>query len=158
MIGSLPVEKGSYVLWLALEDAIQVPVGRLGVVTFPRGDYFYLGSARGSGGLRGRLQHHLKASNHPHWHIDHFRPATIIRGVFYAMSGEPLECIWSQALAEVVGAVNPVPGFGASDCQKGCSAHLVCFPKGIAREGVLSILKKDEEGYPVLFMDIFEDK
>ncbi len=42
-------------------------------------------------------------------------------------SATPLECRWSQALAELPGACVPLPGFGASDCRLGCPAHLVVF-------------------------------
>ena len=140
MSSSFPVEKGSYALWLALEEAVCLPVGRLGMVDFPRGDYLYLGSARGSGGLRGRLGHHLQGLARPHWHIDYLRKAAAIRGVFYAVTVEPLECVWSKALSQVRGAQIPGAGFGSSDCRGGCPAHLVCFPEGLVLADVLAVL------------------
>ena len=145
MIERFPVEKGSYALWMALEKATRVYVGRFGMVDFPHGDYIYLGSARGSGGLRARLRHHLRISYRPHWHIDFLRSVVIVRGVYYTVSEQPLECEWSQILARVSGAEIPVPGFGASDCNNGCAAHLVGFPEGINPEAFFSTLKVSDE-------------
>lgn len=148
MIDRFPVEKGSYALWLALSEAAQIAVGRLGLVDFPRGDYIYSGSARGSGGLRGRLRHHLQSSPRPHWHIDYLRSAAMIRGVFYRVTEEPLECHWSQMLAKAPGAEIPRAGFGASDCRSGCAAHLVLFPAGLAQEEIISLLTIRGEDFP----------
>jgi len=41
---------------------------------------------------------------------------------------DPLECLWSQALAKLPDARISAPKFGASDCRSGCCAHLVAFP------------------------------
>jgi len=152
VIDRFPVEKGSYVLWLALSEAAQIAVGRLGVVAFPRGDYIYSGSARGSGGLRGRLRHHLQSSPRPHWHIDYLRSAAMIRGVFYRVTEEPLECHWSQMLAKAPGAETPRAGFGASDCRSGCATHLVLFAAGLGQEEILSLLKIRGEDF--LFYEV----
>ncbi len=40
----------------------------------------------------------------------------------------PVECRWAKFLATVSGICIPVPGFGASDCQSGCAAHLFKLP------------------------------
>ena len=37
-----------------------ISIGRLGQQHFPIGDYFYVGSARGAGGLRARVGRHLR--------------------------------------------------------------------------------------------------
>ena len=34
------------------------------------GDYLYIGSARGAGGIAARLSRHFKAEKKAHWHID----------------------------------------------------------------------------------------
>ena len=118
--------------------AIGHAVGRMGCFHFPAGDYIYLGSAQGPGGLRARLGRHLLGSGKHHWHIDHLRAATQVRGFGYQIrlveSGVaphlPLECVWSQKLAALSGVNLPVPDFGASDCRSGCRAHLVHIPAG----------------------------
>jgi Uri superfamily endonuclease len=137
-IETIPAEPGSYLLWLQLRQMQVLKVGRLGRFNFPSGDYIYLGSAQGPGGLRARLGRHLLGSGKPHWHIDHLRAATQVRGFGYQIrlleSGSathlPVECDWSQKLATLSEVNLPVPDFGASDCRSGCSAHLVHIPAG----------------------------
>ncbi len=123
---------GSYALVLCLQHPINLPVGRLGVFTFPPAHYIYFGSACGPGGLRARLQRHILGSARPHWHIDFFRNTSTLHSVFFlpakshpASSPLSLECAWSQAAAVMPSAFIAVPGFGASDCRQGCPAHLV---------------------------------
>lgn len=131
----LPVTPGTYALHLHLSQSTLLCVGRLGEFTFPVGEYVYLGSAFGSGGLRARLGRHLRGDGNPHWHIDTLRAKARLRSYHFVeqAGGEsylgpvPLECLWSQALASANQAHVPVPGFGASDCRAGCPAHLVAF-------------------------------
>lgn len=40
----------------------------------------------------------------------------------------PMECDWSESLAAMPGIHVPAPGFGASDCQRRCPAHLFLLP------------------------------
>ena len=137
-IETIPAEPGSYLLWLHSPQTQDLIVGRLGRFNFPSGEYIYLGSAQGPGGLRARLGRHLLGSGKSHWHIDHLRAATQVRGFGYqirlaeseAAPHLPLECDWSQKLAALSEVSLPVPGFGASDCYSGCSAHLVHIPTG----------------------------
>jgi Uri superfamily endonuclease len=106
-------------------------------VCFFQGDYLYLGSACGPGGLQARLRRHLLGSEKIHWHIDFLRRAAGVRVYWYLPSNVvcrdkiPLECLWSQALVELKGAWLPAPGFGASDCHAGCRSHLVAIPKDV---------------------------
>jgi Uri superfamily endonuclease len=133
LIESIPREAGAYLLWLHLGQAQALAVGRLGSFSFPAGDYVYLGSAQGPGGLRGRLGRHLRGGGQRHWHIDYLRSAAELIGYGYSLSAaQPaaLECGWSQKLAALPEAGVPVPGFGASDCRSGCEAHLVHFSEG----------------------------
>ncbi|HEX9029228.1 MAG TPA: DUF123 domain-containing protein, partial [Anaerolineales bacterium] len=55
----LPAAPGSYVLYLRLSQRLELGVGRLGRLSFPAGEYLYLGSAGGPGGLRARLGRHI---------------------------------------------------------------------------------------------------
>ena len=104
-------------------------VGRLGVVQFPAGEYFYVGSAFGQGGLRARLSRHFRLdAKRYHWHIDYLRAITEARGCFFEVSSQRLECHWSQSLAQLPSAVIPVPCFGSTDCRSSCRSHLVSFP------------------------------
>jgi Uri superfamily endonuclease len=128
-----PVQSGSYALHLSLAVSLAaLQVGRLGSFHFPAGDYYYLGSARGPGGLRARLAHHARLAKIPHWHLDFLRQQACLLGAWVAPVRGPLECAWSQALLDTPGASLPAAGFGSSDCRFGCSAHLVrCSPDQI---------------------------
>ena len=129
MIASIPSDSGAYALWLKLRHSHQIQVGQLGEFTFLAGDYIYLGSARGPGGLRARLGRHLRGNGKIHWHIDYLRTVGDVRGYCYATTNAlhrlPMECWWSQTLAALPGATIPAEGFGASDCRSGCRAHLI---------------------------------
>jgi Uri superfamily endonuclease len=111
-------------LWLGAGRLISV--GRLGRHRFPAGWYLYVGSARGMGGLRARLErHHRRLGPHKraHWHLDYLREYCTWVGAWIRPSEERLECAWARRLAGLPGARVVVPGFGASDCR--CVAHLV---------------------------------
>ena len=127
IILTLPAQPGSYILWLHLSQSQDLTVGKLGHFTFPMGDYLYLGSARGPGGLRARLGRHLRGDGKIRWHVDYLRAAAQVCGFGYVF--DTRECEWSQKLAELPGAGTPIPGFGASDCTSGCAAHLVHLPR-----------------------------
>ncbi|MBL8145099.1 MAG: DUF123 domain-containing protein, partial [Anaerolineae bacterium] len=66
-----PAAPGDYILWLALREPAELTIGQLAAYYFPAGVYAYVGSARGAGGLAGRLKHHQSPVLRPHWHIDY---------------------------------------------------------------------------------------
>jgi Uri superfamily endonuclease len=127
----LPASHGTYVLHLFVSHAQPIKVGRLGLHHLPIGDYFYMGSARGAGGLRARVGRHLRGDGTLRWHIDYLRAVAEVRDVLYTVTDTPLECVWSQALAQLPDAFIPVPHFGSSDCRLGCAAHLIVFPRRV---------------------------
>lgn len=133
LVNSLPEEFGTYALHLRLSREKIIRIGRLGQFSFPGGDYIYLGSAFGPGGIRARLGRHLRGNGKLHWHIDYLRSAARIEGFWYSMKVHNLECQMSQDLALLPEAFIPAPGFGASDCRSGCKAHLIAFPTRIQR-------------------------
>ena len=119
-----PAAAGTYCLLLGLKDPAKIQIGRLGTFAFPAGPYLYLGSAMGPGGLAGRLHHHLSTPKRPHWHIDYLRQKALILAVGYIILSYSQECEWSRRAAGHAETFMPAPGFGASDCQSGCAAHL----------------------------------
>ena len=134
-------EKGVYVMHLYLEEPVVLIIGALGRTHFPEGNYLYVGSAFGPGGLRARIGRHLCGTGKAHWHIDYLRRSALVLGGYYyvpaaldgaspsecASSLNSYECCWSQAISALANVTVPVYGFGASDCQSGCSAHLFLF-------------------------------
>ena len=139
-VETLPTECGSYALHLRLVRSRVPQIGRLGRFTFPAGEYIYVGSALGAGGLRSRVGRHLRGDGKSHWHIDYLRSVARVVNCLYTVSDEPLECVWSQALAALPGATMPVPGLGSSDCRSGCGSHLVRLPLDYDLATVLACL------------------
>jgi Uri superfamily endonuclease len=129
LLDELPSEKGTYILFLQLAESRSIEVGRYGTCIFPAGIYAYAGSAHGNGGIAARIKHHLNLPERPHWHIDYVRPSMHWEGVFYATDPLSNECTWSKRLFNFPGSRVIIPSFGASDCQKGCPAHLFAFLK-----------------------------
>ena len=112
-----PSDKGVYVLIMSKKDNSTVRFGCKRSYDFPAGWYGYAGSAMG--GLAGRLRHHCRISSRPHWHIDRLRPHVTLTGIVCAITESRIECNISRNMSEIL---NPVDGFGASDC--GCRSHL----------------------------------
>ena len=130
----IPASPGVYLLHLELFHQRVITIGKLGEFQFSPGDYLYVGSARGPGGLRSRLGRHLKGNGKGHWHIDWLRAASLPGGYLFFETDRAMECTWSQAILRLPGASVPVLGFGASDCnERGepCPAHLVFFRSGL---------------------------
>lgn len=144
---AIPNSQGVYILHLELARSRSLTIGRLGSFSFQPGEYLYVGSALGPGGLKSRLGRHLHGSERRHWHIDWLRPFTLVRGYFYLATSEHLECTWNQVLMHQPGACTPVPGFGASDCRNEptpCAAHLVWFDMGIDKYKIRGNLPGDQ--------------
>ena len=129
--------RGTYALFFRLEKPLTLIVGRFGQVTLPAGWLVYVGSALGPRGLRARLRRHLAASKRPHWHID---ALTLIHPPDHWLAladGRRHECNWAKMLAGHPRAMIPAPGFGSSDCRRGCPAHLIAFPADVDPRALL---------------------
>lgn len=123
----IPPTGGTYALLLWLPHPTLITVGSLGMVDFPSGSFVYVGSACGPGGLRARITRHLAGNGRPHWHIDHLRRHASVVGVCYSTGKDVYECQWSQALADITDTRICKPSFGSSDCNHGCTSHLIHF-------------------------------
>lgn len=107
----------SYQLCIEVTRPLRCTVGRLGTFDFPAGRYVYTGSARRA--FEARIARHLRADKALRWHIDYLLTAPGVRIVDVVRSTRT-ECALNRS---VRGSV-VVPGFGASDCRRGCGAHL----------------------------------
>ena len=116
-----PGAKGSYILVLGLPESGSITIGRLGRFYFSAGCYLYVGSALGPGGLAARLNHHVRLSPKPHWHIDYFRKQADILEIWYKEGTDRMEHKWSAQLSARTDIHIPVAGMGSSDCT--CDAH-----------------------------------
>jgi Uri superfamily endonuclease len=116
---------GAYALLLSSATDAVIRIGRLGDLRLQPGYYVYMGSALGSGGVRGRLGHHVRPVNRPHWHIDYLRTKTTLEAVWFCYGQKSREHAWAKRFAAMPGASVPMAGFGSSDC--GCESHLFYF-------------------------------
>ena len=115
-------DKGTYILILRASRTSEIQVGKLGRFKFRDGTYAYVGSAFGPGGLKARIQHHLKPIRSPHWHIDYLRTDAAPVQIWGSAYPRKLEHRWSAVLAQSRQTTIPVSGFGSSDCR--CQTHL----------------------------------
>ena len=129
----LPAAPGAYVLLLTANAPVVLNMPRFGKLTLAAGQYAYVGSAHGPGGLRARVGRHLRVEKPLHWHIDYLTAALPVVHVVSVVvtDGARLECTWAKRLLELNGASAPAPGFGSSDCRNGCPAHLVRLPDSL---------------------------
>ena len=104
----------------------------------PRGDYLYVGSAHGPGGLPSRVGRHLSVKERRRWDIDFLLSNLPQRGLkawgLPSPSSTGLECRWAEAIFNVDGtspvlgtlgtSVRRVHGFGAGDCRLNCGCSI----------------------------------
>jgi Uri superfamily endonuclease len=109
--------RGSYILLIEIPHEVNVQVGALGSLTFPKGFYAYCGSAMG--GLGARINRHLRREKKIRWHVDYLLEKGMIKKVLSAVTNERLECRLAEGLGN---AFNNYTGFGSSDCD--CPSHL----------------------------------
>ena len=119
--------KGSYLFIFYLNGDLQIKTKGGKKFYLPEGVYIYVGSAFGKGGIKTRIERHLRKSKKLHWHIDY---VTTHKGFRF------LTCIpfygkrWECKLANFIRKLNifqPVKGFGCSDCH--CESHLFYIAK-----------------------------
>ena len=111
-------DRGSYVVVLRLDQRLNIGIGKLGKVNFPKGYYLYAGSALKN--LIQRTERHRRISKNKFWHIDYFRAqATFCAGI-PIRSSHDLECEIAKSVRKI--ADWQIEGFGCSDCS--CFSHL----------------------------------
>lgn len=148
---NLPPQKGSYCLVFQLIEKQRLLIGKIGIIDFLPGYYFYLGSAKGSGGLRARIFRHLQIEKKNFWHLDYLRPNLLFLFAFYSFEINK-ECDWCQTISTNSGFIKPVQGFGSSDCIRGCSTHLL-FSNNLPEETVFAAnLLREEPGKEPIFL------
>ncbi len=152
-LAAVEAEPGTYALVLSARAKGLVRVGRLGRLRLRPGFYVYVGSALGSGGVRARLAHHLKASSRPHWHIDYLRRHGALADVWYCLDPVSREHQWAQCLGKQPGASVPLEGFGSSDCR--CESHLYFFPSRPSRNAFARRLRAScQKNRPVRLLSL----
>jgi Uri superfamily endonuclease len=122
-LNSLQSTPGIYALALRIDVSNTIQIGRLGNFTFSTGDYLYLGSARGPGGIAARIRRHLRddSETQRHWHIDWLWEIAHPTGLIWSHAINTRECEWAIILKPFVS--RGPSRFGASDCR--CEGHLL---------------------------------
>ena len=110
---------------------MRIRVGSLGTFTFLPGFYLYVGSARDPGGLRARIERHLRRDKAKRWHIDYLTTSGSFRpvGVFTGTSEERMERALVVELMKA-GMDQCVAGFGSTDAPRATS-HLLAVPSSL---------------------------
>ena len=116
------IPTGTYILVIRLQKRKRISIGRLGMFSFRKGYYLYVGSAFGPGGLNARISRHLRQNKKRHWHIDYLTLENTIIDVWFKNHRIRHECEWAKSLEEIPALKRPVSGFGSSDCT--CRSHL----------------------------------
>lgn len=112
--------KGAYVLFLRIPKRSKIRIGKLGTFRFPKGGYAYVGS--GMKGMEARVLRHFSEDKKLHWHIDYLLEAGEAIGFALFPCEERIECVLNDFVSRLPGSIDPVKGFGSSDCD--CFSHL----------------------------------
>lgn len=124
-MSEIPVKPGTYCLMLKVIRPTWIRVGSLGRFRIGCGVYLYIGSARGVGGLRGRIGRHLRKVKSKRWHIDYLTssPSVKLVGVSLGVSGAWRERYVVRELVKE--EMRPfIVGFGSSD-DSALPSHLL---------------------------------
>jgi endonuclease-3 len=108
---------GVYILKIKLDHPTTLTYGKKHTSHFPKGYYYYVGSALNN--LEARINRHLSQEKKIHWHIDYLLKVATIEHIYYKITTEKEECPLAQTLAI---KLDNIPNFGSSDCT--CKSHL----------------------------------
>ena len=143
----IPSSPGNYVIAAVLYDEKSLESKAFGLCRLPAGAYFYCGSAHGPGGLKARIERHLRKGTKKFWHFDHLKELVDIKQVWWQQDALNKECRLAQFIAAQEGVSIPVPGFGASDCRNGCPAHLLRHADMSSMDGIFQGLHKNYDNF-----------
>ncbi|MDD5014807.1 MAG: GIY-YIG nuclease family protein [Atribacterota bacterium] len=127
--------EATYVLVINVSEDLKIGVGQLGEVLFKKGDYVYIGSAKGC--LETRLQRHLRKEKRIFWHIDYILENQKAKVLQVWVTSKSIECKTADVFEGEYTCEIVKKGFGSSDCK--CLSHLF-FVKNKKR--IESILKE----------------
>jgi endonuclease-3 len=106
-------------------------------------------------GLVSRVARHLRTEKTVHWHIDSLLAQALVQDVQLFVTDDPTaECRSADAVAAWPG-VEPVPGFGASDCD--CPTHLHWFRRRPGGSLIQALAPRDSERVMAVLHAHYED-
>ncbi len=101
-----------------LSKTRMIRVGRFGTFEFPKGTYYYVGSAQRN--REKRLNRHARRRKVLRWHVDYLSSKGRMLGAILIDGDREKECALAREMAHLF--PRAVAGFGASDCR--CGGHL----------------------------------
>jgi len=123
------------VLIIFVSKDLETMVGRLGRIYFKKGNYIYIGSAKGC--LEARLRRHLRRSKKIYWYIDYLLKNDKVRISQIWVTDKSIECKTADVFNQEPACELVKKGFGSSDCK--CLSHLFYLKD---RERTEKILEK----------------
>ncbi len=117
MKDKLNLMKGSYLLFIKLDNDMTIKYGINKKNFFKKGYYVYVGSALNS--IENRIARHLRSNKNKHWHIDYLLNYGKILNIFYKEKNYKEECRIAGLLKNKFLSIDD---FGSSDCK--CKSHL----------------------------------
>jgi Uri superfamily endonuclease len=137
-------EPGSYIVIGSLSGDVRFSDGPFSDHLLTLGFYLYAGSAFGPGGLRARINRHLKSETKRFWHFDYLKPLIHIEEIWYSTVWGNQECQFISILRNINYSSIPLTKFGSSDCLHGCPAHLVKFPMETNFDTLYGLLQQNK--------------
>jgi len=107
-------------LIIYVSEDFEATVGCLGKILFKKGNYIYIGSAKGC--LDVRLRRHLKKDKKTYWHIDYLLENKKAKILQIWIIPKSIECKTADVFNEEHTCEIVKKGFGSSDCK--CVTHL----------------------------------
>ncbi len=148
MLKTTEKNSGVYLLELYLKNPIQIKAKKFAGHIFPKGYYYYSGSAQKK--LSQRLKRHLRKVKVINWHIDHLTtsPSCSIKTVFIANeNSKELECEFINVLLKDFKLGINMEGFGNGDCSI-CDSHLLHSKNKIDQSHFISLYQSIERFIP----------
>ena len=125
--------EATYILVIYVSEDLKIRVGQLGKVSFKKGDYVYIGSAKGC--LETRLQRHLRKKKRIFWHIDYLLENQKVKILQIWTIDKKVECQTAEVFCQDPTAEMIKKGFGSSDCK--CLTHLFFIKDKKKTENIL---------------------
>jgi Uri superfamily endonuclease len=135
-------DPGVYAIIIYIKDNINLTLAK-NTHYFTPGYYIYLGSAKQYGGIKSRINRHLKKNKKLKWHIDYLTSNHLvkIKAVIYAKTKIFKECTFVKILKENYFEIAS-KNFGSSDCKEKCGAHLLKPTKYMNLKQIIIAIKE----------------
>lgn len=111
--------KGIYILELFAEQEFSISAKKFEGISFPKGFYYYIGSAQKN--LKPRIERHIRGKKKVHWHIDHLtthKDVNIVNVFTILDAPKDIEKKVANNFIKYFDAEIIVTGFGNSDTNE----------------------------------------